>query len=864
MTKPPQDDDFLTELSEAYSGVKGTGTPNATGPSGTSGDFASEVEAYLRQTKSAPVTQAHTPIHVPGTPTNSSVGASHPAHEYYGGGPVGGYNSGVGKVWIQHDEKTLDGPYQITYGYRDWWDEAIKYYTPQDKAIIIPKDRVSFTYGAVKFNACVFTATDDYLAARWGRKLHTTDRDWMAEHQLSTDDGVPMEYMALVVHAMLEPYGMGVSAIRVRKGSLSAGDGLLPFISALGVNPFALIDRETSNAQAAEKLGMTLAEANKLWRVEFHDDPLPGCTIIGEKGWTSGSGVQTGSFGGHSRYLSPRARPGNWAISIALAPLEQIDYLVPVDVPEYKPRKGEPTLNLDSIRTPDGNAPVAVRVQGTYYSPAEAAERRANGGTKPSVGFHQPSSQNTGAPTTSAAGPTGSTPIKVGVTPKFRASQMKPFVAIKDGPPWAGQGSAPKFGTGGCRVARSYAQGFVRIEATDIATGQITTTISVDSMNPAAEGTLPPTHWIDKIRGLRTSEGHIIPKKPRGRPKKDSAAGFTAVESILREHSRAQHDDVSLQQDLRLVPDDLDADDTLLTTQGTSDVPASGGLLYDEDSLDGLDDGIDDGLAAEARAQFDGDTSFGEPDYDGQLDQHLIAAGTAETMRCSGPCNRDVPWTELVNGTDICIDCYDAFWVGYICPNPKCKTDFSHGFTPWFEERISEQGRTKFSCPSAKCKQVIVVRDTNSDPQQASLIALAALCPDMQAADFEEMKEEAIEYLRDAEEAVSPALLETGTTTSASESTLAAPSTTPSAPAAPPAVPIPQRAKPLTGGQFAGLTQAQLMILQLTYQEEGSAGAKDELNRMTEDSATAATQADGADVATEPPEPAASPTVGDA
>jgi hypothetical protein len=235
----------------------------------------------------------------------------------------------------------------------------------------IPMENCAFNYDSLKFNGCVFTATDDYMAARWGRKLHSTDRDWMAAHPNATDDGVPMEYMPTVIHEMLEPYGMGVARVRVRRGMLAAGDALTRFMDSLGVNPFGRVDRTTANAEAALKLGMTEAEADAMFRFEFHDEPLPGCTIIGEKGWSSNTqtNVSVGNAGGHARYLAPRAKEGNWGISIQVAPKEQIaEYTVPIETTEYKARQGTATLKLSGVLRPDGKL-VGIMLGAKFKSP---------------------------------------------------------------------------------------------------------------------------------------------------------------------------------------------------------------------------------------------------------------------------------------------------------------------------------------------------------------------------------------------------------------------------------------------------------------------------------------------------------------
>lgn len=359
-------EDFLAQMTSAC-GTKPASPPSTpAAPVVTVGGKAYDYDSFMSMYADAYADSA---------PFTSPAGSTVPQTTHK---PTTSYQAHAGLIQVQLDATTFDGPWKVGNSFRDWWNEAVKHYPPTDGTIIIPRDRVGFTYGQVKFNACVFTATEDYLKARHGRTLHTTDRDWLAQHQLATDDGVPQEYMALCIHAMLEPYGMGISGMRVRKGLLAIGESMQTFMDALGVNPFAMVDRQTSNKEAAEKLGMSLEDANKMWRFEFTDEPLPGCTIIAEKGWSSGNGVQTGYQGGHARYLAPRAKAGNWAVSLQLDTLDRIDYYVAPVVPEYKPRKGEATLDLGAVQQPDGKALVAVMFRNTYYSPEVAAQKKAD------------------------------------------------------------------------------------------------------------------------------------------------------------------------------------------------------------------------------------------------------------------------------------------------------------------------------------------------------------------------------------------------------------------------------------------------------------------------------------------------------
>jgi hypothetical protein len=284
------------------------------------------------------------------------------------------------RVAVVHADER-DDRYTIPYEGRAWFAIASTVWPTVDNVMRVPVEHCQFTYADPPFNACVFTAANDYLQARWGRKMDHSDQRWLALHPYATDGGVPQEYTATCVHQLVAPYGMVVSRVRLRRGSLVLGDSVMAWLNSLGCNPFAMADRSTTNAEAAAKMGITPAEADALWRVEFHDDPLPG-SIIGERGWsnqasssTTGS-VVTGNFGGHARYLAPRGRAGDWFISVQLAPDDRVEYLVPPPDPAYEPRKGNPTLLYGSVTGLDGQ-PIAVK-DGTSWrrvgdAPAAAA-----------------------------------------------------------------------------------------------------------------------------------------------------------------------------------------------------------------------------------------------------------------------------------------------------------------------------------------------------------------------------------------------------------------------------------------------------------------------------------------------------------
>lgn len=262
-----------------------------------------------------------------------------------------GYKEKKVRVLYPNDQ-TVE--YKLDYSTRDWYDHA-KFCWPEIKdAIEVPVEHCQFTYDTPKFNPCVYTATKDYMNGRWGVSLHDSDRAWLASHPLSTDDGVPQADFMTCVHELVSVYDFAVDRVRVKAGSLLLGDHPMQWMLALGCNPFALVDHKTTNAEAAEKMGMTLEEANEMWRFEFHTEPLPG-SIVGEKGWSNGNGVKTGYAGGHARYSAPRERGfGNWFGCIQLKRKNEVQYYHAPPSVEYIPRKGEAKLQISKITDPHG------------------------------------------------------------------------------------------------------------------------------------------------------------------------------------------------------------------------------------------------------------------------------------------------------------------------------------------------------------------------------------------------------------------------------------------------------------------------------------------------------------------------------
>ncbi len=281
----------------------------------------------------------------------------------------------VGQIHVMSAEGTLHSKWNVLEAMLDWFNLLMCHYplvideaNPASVIVAVPVTAMAWeTAAPVAFNACTFDAATDYMAARWGRRLHSTDKDWLARHPWSADSGVPMAATPMALHQLCEPYGYGVSRVRVRTGTTMTGEQLSAWMYALGVNPMAVLDSKTTNAEWAAANGMDAAAADAMFRFEFHDEPLAE-SVIGERGWSSTTGLNVGAQGGHARYLAPRGTAGDWAISVQLAPRDGLFYLIDPTAPAYVPREGNKLPRLGGVVRPDG-APVGVMVQGSYYAP---------------------------------------------------------------------------------------------------------------------------------------------------------------------------------------------------------------------------------------------------------------------------------------------------------------------------------------------------------------------------------------------------------------------------------------------------------------------------------------------------------------
>lgn len=307
-------------------------------------------------------------------------------NSYYSGGYQGyqSYSSPGGLV-IPVTKKGKELPsYEVPWMEREWVKIAAEVFPAEERgpfndkflAVRVPvelvKAAVEVTLSAPSFQPCLYTSVSDFAAALWGRKLEYSDQDWLAMHQHATAGGIEMPYSMSCAHQLVEPYGLGVSRVRVPAGELAEHPEMQLWIRLLGCNPFALLDNRTTNEEAAQRLGMTLEQANDAFRFEFGEEPLRPSVVGEERG-----GIQTThatTAAGHARYLAPRGKlPADWRLCLQVAPLDRVSYKAPLnEIPAYKPRELESKerLILSKLKRPDGK-PVAEAHGVSWYRPGE-------------------------------------------------------------------------------------------------------------------------------------------------------------------------------------------------------------------------------------------------------------------------------------------------------------------------------------------------------------------------------------------------------------------------------------------------------------------------------------------------------------
>ena len=171
-------------------------------------------------------------------------------------------------------------------------------------------EKTVYTNRNFKPGPCLFDSTASLLQAIHGKQLHFSDRDYFDNHPLLEPHGTPTPYTARVVQEIVEPYGLRVCRIRLRKGFTPTGD-LRDWMTYLGCNPVAAENLHFTNAQFGEMTGQTTDAVDRQFAFDFDDEPLRP-SVICEAAMVNHFIAPVG----HASYLAPRKKHGEWWLSL--------------------------------------------------------------------------------------------------------------------------------------------------------------------------------------------------------------------------------------------------------------------------------------------------------------------------------------------------------------------------------------------------------------------------------------------------------------------------------------------------------------------------------------------------------------------
>ncbi len=239
---------------------------------------------------------------------------------------------------------------------------------PYDKEkipwLLVTPDEIPTTVNKYRQVAlCAFHATDTFMKHWTMGSLDSDDQDWYKMHHLVTEDGLPQQHTFTVIQQLVEPYGLGIDRICVPRNARRFNE-YVPFIEALGSNPFFRMDGHTTNEEALEKIfsdpnmkKTPKAKKEEMrqkflaeWRFECRDKPFSGAMLMRQ--------FSTSSVGhnGAATYIGPRAKtaPDGWQMAIKLNRLSSIKYIVPPELTEYKEFEGVVRFDFYKIKDKTG------------------------------------------------------------------------------------------------------------------------------------------------------------------------------------------------------------------------------------------------------------------------------------------------------------------------------------------------------------------------------------------------------------------------------------------------------------------------------------------------------------------------------
>lgn len=165
--------------------------------------------------------------------------------------------------------------------------------------IVVPAEQALFsTRLRVAPLACAFHATKGVLKNLFGVELSSEDEDWFLNHGLLEPGGLPMPHTLRVIQGLISPYNFRIARVRITPGFTLKGN-LLEWRPLLGMNPMALADRGTTNAEYAEATGEPLEQVNNLYRMEYNATPFTAGVVCE---------ASDGNACGHASYAAPRRK----------------------------------------------------------------------------------------------------------------------------------------------------------------------------------------------------------------------------------------------------------------------------------------------------------------------------------------------------------------------------------------------------------------------------------------------------------------------------------------------------------------------------------------------------------------------------
>ena len=114
-------------------------------------------------------------------------------------------------------------------------------------------DNVTITKSRGKTaSKCAYNSSQEYLTSHFGRRLNEGDSNWYDDHPYTEPGGLGKDHTITLLNDLVAPYGVGVSKVYVRSGSLAQPDHKL-WWEVLGINPLAREYQNVSNEDFRKK-----------------------------------------------------------------------------------------------------------------------------------------------------------------------------------------------------------------------------------------------------------------------------------------------------------------------------------------------------------------------------------------------------------------------------------------------------------------------------------------------------------------------------------------------------------------------------------------------------------------------------------